>query len=83
MFCFSHGNRLYCCISDKNNRYWHVEDDFFISADGAPASYFYLELQDHTLLSIRAQNGNYLRGEQSGIFKANGKEIKNDTLWEF
>ncbi|XP_014674310.1 PREDICTED: protein singed-like [Priapulus caudatus] len=70
-------------LKDRNNHYWHIEDDYFITTEGAPASEFYLELQDHTLMSIRSKSGYYLRGEQSGLFKANGTEIKNDTLWEF
>lgn len=66
-----------------NNKYWSVADDNSLLADCDTGTCpFLIEFQGQSLLSIKAPNGKYLKGEQNS-FVAKGEEIDSFTLWEY
>ncbi|XP_046352817.1 fascin-like [Haliotis rufescens] len=66
-----------------NNKYWSVADDNSLLADSDTGTCpFLIEFQGQSLLSIKAPNGKYLKGEQNS-FVAKGEEIDSSTLWEY
>lgn len=66
-----------------NGKYWSVADDGSIMADGSPKSAFTLQCRDTRTLTLRADNGCYVKGEQNGLFRAKGLEVEPAVLWEY
>nr|KAG5697869.1 hypothetical protein BaRGS_017126 [Batillaria attramentaria] len=66
-----------------NGKYWRVDEDGSVKADGASKSEFRLQVRG-TALTIRADNGCYMKGEQNGLFRAVGQDLQESgILWEF
>ncbi|EDO44834.1 predicted protein [Nematostella vectensis] len=72
-------------IGSEKGKYWRVEGDGSISVSGEAnsADLFEIFLERRNYLCIKAKNGAYLRGQQNGVFNANGKSIAKDSLWEY
>ena len=58
------------------------DDDGFSSKGDSPTNFFF-EMRAHSRMTLIAPNGKYVKGEQSGGFKAQATEITNQTLWEY
>lgn len=71
------------CVSAANGKYWSVADDGSIMADGSGKSLFRLQCRDNRVLTIRADNGCFIKGEQNGLFRAIGHEVEPPVLWEY
>jgi fascin 1/2 len=52
-------------------------------ADGSCKTPFTLQCRDNRTLTIRADNGCYIKGEQNGLFRAKGTEVDASVLWEY
>jgi fascin 1/2 len=70
-------------LKGGNGKYWCVEEDSSISASGSIPVDFFISLFDDAYFSLKTKDGAYVRGEQSGIFRANGNEVEKATLWEY
>ena len=72
-------------IQAPSGKYFTTDSDVTISAtaDEASADSYSFELHPNSKLSIKAPNGNYLKGEQTGIFSAKGSAVDKSTLWEY
>ncbi|XP_074647072.1 protein singed-like [Tubulanus polymorphus] len=70
-------------LAGVDGKYLTVSEDGSINADGTEPLPFIFEFHQLSKFSIKAPNGCYIRGEQNGIFNACGKQIANNTLWEF
>lgn len=66
-----------------NGKYWSVADDGSVMADGSAKSAFTLQCRDNRTLTIRADNGCYIKGEQNGLFRATVHEMEPSVLWEY
>uniref|UniRef100_A0A194AP68 Fascin n=1 Tax=Pinctada fucata TaxID=50426 RepID=A0A194AP68_PINFU len=67
----------------SNGKYWSVGSDKRVMADGEGPTKFFIEFHGCSKLVIRTTDGTLLKGEQNGLFKADGTEINNLTQWEF
>ncbi|KAK3089189.1 hypothetical protein FSP39_001611 [Pinctada imbricata] len=67
----------------SNGKYWSVGGDKRVMADGEGPTKFFIEFHGCSKLVIRTTDGTLLKGEQNGLFKADGTEINNLTQWEF
>lgn len=66
-----------------NGKHWRVDDDGSIKADGAGKSNFRLQWRG-TNITILADNACYVKGEQSGLFRAVGHDLEDPGIyWEF
>lgn len=67
-----------------NGKYWKVESDGSLSVNGDKPVDYFLELRAHTHMCIIAPNGQYIKGQQSGGFTADGgTTVSSSTLWEY
>lgn len=73
---------IYRIFPGPDGKFWNVADDTMVHAD-ATGSKFQFQFCGGSMMAIRAPNGSFLKGEQNGLFKANGTEIGATTLWEF
>ncbi|KAL4239704.1 Fascin [Mactra antiquata] len=69
-------------IKGQEGQYWNVGDDNQIYADSSPAK-FQFQFNGRSMMAIRAPNGCFLKGEQTGLIKATSNEISSASLWEF
>lgn len=70
-------------IQDTRGKYWSTDDSSRIVLGDAQGIFFF-EFHELSKFAIRAEsNGKLIKGEQSGLFTANGDEVSKDTLWEF
>ncbi|XP_072167709.1 fascin-like [Diadema setosum] len=70
-------------IQDSEGRYWSIDDADRVVL-GASQGLFFFEFHELSKFAIRAEsNGKLIKGEQSGLFTANGADVTRDTLWEF
>ncbi|XP_077979827.1 fascin-like [Glandiceps talaboti] len=67
----------------KEDKFWSVDNQGNLSMGGPDACEFTLEFHEQSKVSLRAPNGCLLKGEQSGIFRANGDCVEAGTLWEY
>uniref|UniRef100_A0A2C9JG25 Fascin n=1 Tax=Biomphalaria glabrata TaxID=6526 RepID=A0A2C9JG25_BIOGL len=70
-------------IKGSNNKYWRLSEDASVVADGDTPVPFLLEPKGQSVLSIKAPNGCYLKGEHNGLFRAVGQELDASMLWEY
>uniref|UniRef100_A0AAY5ECC8 Fascin n=1 Tax=Electrophorus electricus TaxID=8005 RepID=A0AAY5ECC8_ELEEL len=76
-------NISHSVFSDSLGKYWTVEaNGAVVSSSGAPV-YFNFEFCDYNKVAIKTLEGNYLKGDQAGVLKANAQGIANATLWEY
>lgn len=76
---------MFICIffTAANGKYWAVGEDGAIVADGSAKTQFWLQFRGNSMLTILADNGCFIKGEQNGLFRAVGREIDQTVLWEF
>lgn len=67
----------------SNGKYWSVADNDMVMLDGDGPTPFIVEFKGNSKLTIKAPNGNLLKTEQNGLFKATGTEVNASTLLEF
>ncbi|XP_070580844.1 fascin-like [Ptychodera flava] len=65
-----------------DGKFWDVDNEGNVNMSEEGGE-FILEFRQQSKLCIRAPNGKLLKGEQSGLFKANGEDVAPDTLFEF
>ncbi|XP_005108068.2 fascin [Aplysia californica] len=70
-------------LKGTNGKYWRVQEDASISADGDNPEPFLLEPKDASILTIKASNGCFIKGEHNGLFRAVGQEVDATMLWEY
>ncbi|XP_002740359.1 fascin-like [Saccoglossus kowalevskii] len=70
-------------LKTSGDKSWAVDSHGDVSIDGANSGDFILEFHRENKLCIRAPNDKYIKGEQSGIFRANGSEVNESTMWEY
>lgn len=70
-------------FSASNGKYWSVADNDMVMLDGDGPTPFIVEFKGNSKLTIKAPNGNLLKTEQNGLFKATGTEVNASTLLEF
>ncbi|XP_025082558.1 LOW QUALITY PROTEIN: protein singed-like [Pomacea canaliculata] len=70
-------------LKAANGKYWAVGEDGAIVADGSAKTQFWLQFRGNSMLTILADNGCFIKGEQNGLFRAVGREIDQTVLWEF
>uniref|UniRef100_A0A4W4GKD0 Fascin n=1 Tax=Electrophorus electricus TaxID=8005 RepID=A0A4W4GKD0_ELEEL len=79
VFQLEHSSNAYNSLG----KYWTVEaNGAVVSSSGAPV-YFNFEFCDYNKVAIKTLEGNYLKGDQAGVLKANAQGIANATLWEY
>lgn len=88
LFCipwkkFNHFTIFYGVFSASNGKYWSVADNDMVMLDGDGPTPFIMEFKGNSKLTIKAPNGNLLKTEQNGLFKATGTEVNASTLLEF
>ena len=66
-----------------NGKYFKIESDNTITLNGEAPTDFFLELRAPSRMIIVAPNGKFLRGQQNGMFTADGDSIASNTLWEY
>lgn len=76
-------NILWVFFSASNGKYWSVADNDMVMLDGDGPTPFIVEFKGNSKLTIKAPNGNLLKTEQNGLFKATGTEVNASTLLEF
>ena len=70
-------------IRGANGRFWKINANKKVTADGDEPELFTLEFVAYTRFLIRAVNGFYLKGQQNGSFTATGSSAGPNTLWEY
>ena len=71
-------------VTGSNGRYWTVEGDGGVTADGDQPHAFVVELRRRSRLTIRSTlNGNYVSAEQNGCVTAKHADVDRATLWEY
>ncbi|KYO37122.1 fascin-3 [Alligator mississippiensis] len=63
--------------------FWSLSSDGTFRTGGKFALNFYLEIRGNNVLAVLAPNGYYLRGDRSGMLRADGEEVTSECLWEF
>ncbi|KAK1802725.1 hypothetical protein P4O66_021263, partial [Electrophorus voltai] len=78
VFQLEHSSNAYS-LRDSLGKYWTVEaNGAVVSSSGAPV-YFNFEFCDYNKVAIKTLEGNYLKGDQAGVLKANAQGIANAT----
>lgn len=67
----------------SNGKFWSVADNDLVMLDGDGPTPFIVEFMGNSKMTIKAPNGNLLKTEQNGLFKATGTEVNANTLLEF
>ncbi|KAL3876437.1 hypothetical protein ACJMK2_034284 [Sinanodonta woodiana] len=70
-------------LKGQNGKYWEVNADSTISAEGNSASDFIFEFHGQSKVAIKASHGAYLMGYQNGDFKAVADTVDCKSLWEY
>lgn len=70
-------------LKATNGKYWRLQEDNSICADGATPDAFLLTPLGPTTLTIKAPNGNLIKGEHNGLFRAVGTEVDASMTWEY
>ncbi|XP_070579316.1 fascin-like [Ptychodera flava] len=74
-------------IKGADEQLWTINEDgdpqVSSQAPDKPAAQYRFEFQPNCKICLRAQNNNLVKGEQSGIFRANGIKVEPNTLWEY
>lgn len=87
LFCIPckkiHAFTIIYVFSASNGKYWSVADNDMVMLDGDGPTPFIVEFKGNSKLTIKAPNGNLLKTEQNGLFKATGTEVNASTLLEF
>lgn len=68
--------------SANTGNYWGIDQDGVHCNASSPANFFF-EFISYSKFLIRTEDGKYLEGEQSGLFKATGSGANENTLWEY
>lgn len=71
-----------CCFSGSNGKYWAAAGDGSINADSSEPRPFQFELCGQSRFFVKADNGQYIKGEQNGIFSAT-VDLSKATKWEY
>jgi len=72
-------------ISTTSGKFWSTDagNNVVLSNDESGAGEYTIELPKYNRMAIKAANGCYIQGHQSGSFAATGKEIGKASLWEY
>ena len=68
--------------SGPDGQFFSIGDDDGVCSEDSPTEFIF-EFRGQSVLAIKAPNGCYLKGEQSGVFRAVSNEINSASLWEF
>ena len=69
-------------FAGPNGLYWCVGGDRSVQACSSQPKPFRLILKGQSKFAIRADSGQYIKGEQNGLMEAK-VDIDKATLWEF
>lgn len=70
-------------FTGSNGKYWSVSSENTVNPDSATPVDFIVEFQPESKLTIKAPNGNFMKGEQNGLFRALAQDQESATLWEY
>lgn len=74
---------LYISIAGPNGKYWNVTSDNAVNPDSDTPIDFVVEFYPESKLHIKAPNGNFLKGEQNGLFRAVADNQESATMFEY
>ncbi|KAK6170073.1 hypothetical protein SNE40_018553 [Patella caerulea] len=72
----------YYGLKGNNGKYWGLNEESHVFADKDTPVNFLLEFRKQDIITIKAPNGMYLKGEQNGLFRAKGEDLDAGMLWE-
>ncbi|KAK2499959.1 LOW QUALITY PROTEIN: hypothetical protein MC885_015863 [Smutsia gigantea] len=67
----------------RGGGFWYTGSHGSVCSDGERAEDFLLELRERGRLAIRARSGKYLRGDASGLLRADADAPAGVALWEY
>lgn len=72
-------------LEGRNGKFAQLDASSNLNLTGTSDSCtkFNFEFREHTKMSIKADNGKYLKGESNGTFTATGDVIGKSSLWEY
>ncbi|CAG5119661.1 unnamed protein product [Candidula unifasciata] len=70
-------------LKGSNNKYWRLSENASVAANGESPEPFLLEPRSPSVLTIKAPNGCYIKGELNGLFYAVAQAVDSSTLWEY
>lgn len=67
-----------------NGKYWTVDGEKKLSANGSTPFYFVIELTQASRIALKPEvGGGYVTSDHVGIMSASGEAVDKSTLWEY
>ncbi|XP_069916261.1 fascin-2 isoform X1 [Oryctolagus cuniculus] len=70
-------------IRGRGGGFWNTGSHGSVCSDGERAEDFLFEFRERGRLAIRARSGTYLRGDASGLLRADAEAPAGAALWEY